>query len=294
MSLGSWRCWRNILRRTWDEYGDDQVSIIASGVAFRVAVAIFPAIAILVWVGVRLIGNQDADGLRQVITSLVPDSTRQLIEQAVKSSVKENPADGNGSYGYLGIAAPLVGLTFMIYTTNTATQALFNALNVIYDREERRSFLRFTLITLAFTAGMLLTVVMLAIGAVVLPSFLAASDLGADGLQYLRWPLLFLGLAYTLALLNRYAPHREKETWPLVTFGNVIAALLILLTTTLFSWFTDRFANFAVTYGSLSTMIAFMVWLWASFWIVLVCAELDSCIEAETGIYAGGRRPRQT
>ena len=48
-----------------------------------------------------------------------------------------------------------------------------------------------------------------------------------------------------------------------------------------------------MTYGSLSTLIAFMLWLWVSFWIVLACAELDSCIERETGLHSDRRTKRE-
>ena len=98
---------------------------------------------------------------------------------------------------------------------------------------------------------------------------------------------MFVGVAVALTILYRFAPNRERESWPLVTFGSTLAAFLVLMCSALFSWFTDRFASLAVTYGSLSTIVAFMLWLWVIFLDVLACAELDSCIEHETGIYGG-------
>lgn len=72
--------------------------------------------------------------------------------------MQNNPADSGSNYGFLGAAAPYVALLFMLYSTNSGMKALFNALNILYDKEERRSFLRFNVITKLFT---LATIVMI-------------------------------------------------------------------------------------------------------------------------------------
>ena len=284
------RRWGAIARQTYRELQDDQVGIVASGVAFRVAIAIFPGIALLVWIGIRLIGPQEAHALVAAMSDVVPDSSRAIIENAVRSSVDNNPADKHPSYNSLGRAAPYAALLFMLYSTNSGMKALFTALNVIYDKTERRGFLRFNAVTLLFTVGLIVTIFSATAVVVATPWLLELAGLSGTrllGLALLRWPVMFLGVAVALAILYRFAPNRERESWPLVTFGSSLAALLIVLCSTLFSWFTDRFASLAVTYGSLSTIMAFMLWLWVIFLIVLACAELDSCIAQETGIYGG-------
>ena len=208
------RHWRPVLRRTYQEYRDDHVSIVASGVAFRVIIAVFPAIALMVWLGTEVLGSTGVRGLMHLISGLVPDSSRQLITQAFHSSLHNNPADRNGEYKALGAVAPIVGLAFMIYSANSGMRALFSALNLIYDTEERRSFVRFTAITLLFTAGTLVTIMALAAGGVVAPVLLGASGFSSLillSLRLLRWPVLFVGAAIALALLYRYAPHRDRE-----------------------------------------------------------------------------------
>ncbi len=57
----------------------------------------------------------------------------------------------------------------------------------------------------------------------------------------------------------------------------------------IFSWFLDRFASLAVTYGSLSTVVAFMIWLWLSCALVLAGAELDAALDRETGALTGNK-----
>ena len=284
--------WRKIIRHTWSEYLADQVSIVASGVAFQVALAIFPAIALLVWIGTHAVGATEAQTLIETLSGVVPDSSRQIIEQAMRSSMRNNPVDENGRYAFLGAIAPAVGMILMTYSANNGMRSLFNALNIIYDMEERRGFLHFTAITLLFTFGTLVAILGITAAVVAAPTILAILGMSGSNLvafRLLRWPVLFVTVATGLALLYRFAPNRDRERWRVVTFGSALASLLIVALTALFSWFTNRFASLALTYGSLSTAIASMLWLWALFWIVLVCAELDSCID-EDGAPCNGER----
>ncbi|MGX9983080.1 YihY/virulence factor BrkB family protein [Methylobacterium fujisawaense] len=269
----------------------DQVSFVASGVAFRVALAVFPAVALVVWLGSRLLGADEVRSFLHEAMQAVPDSTREIVRQAVSSSMSQNPADRGGDL--LGSAAPLLGLGFTLWSANSGMQALFKALNLIFDVKERRGFLRFTVVTLLCTLGTLVVLVCTMMLGVLVPHVLPSKGIYA-ALSPLRWPVLFGVLALALASLFRLAPSSGREDWPFVTVGGAIAALLLLMTCGLFSWFTGRFASFAVTYGSLSTVVAFLLWLWLSFVIVLCGAELDAAIGSETSLYGGGSADDQS
>lgn len=77
------RRWIDVARHTYREFADDQVGIAEHGVAFGVAIAFFPGIALLVWLGTHLIGPQEAQALIVAISDVVPDSSRTIIEKAV-------------------------------------------------------------------------------------------------------------------------------------------------------------------------------------------------------------------
>ena len=284
--------WLAVLRSTWAEIRDDRASIVASGVAFRVALALFPAIALLIWVGSRTVGPGEAKALVRTLSDLLPDTSRSVVKGAVDAAFQNNPADGGAEAGWLGGFAPVAGILVTLWTTNSGTKAVFAALNIVYDVEESRGFLRRTLITLAVTIGGL-TLLALAVGALaVSPALLAHLGVG-DGVgvavHRLRWPVLFVGFAVALELLYRYAPNRRRRHWPLMTIGSTLAAGLLVLGTALFSWFTGRFMALSATYGSLSTVVGFLLWLWIDILVVLACAELDSVIERQTGLYGDGR-----
>lgn len=271
-----------VARHAAREASADQVSFVASGVAFRVALAVFPAVALVVWLGNQLLGAEEVRSFLESAMQAVPDSTRKIVQQAVSASVAENPAERGGDL--LGPAVPLLGLGFTLWSANSGMRALFKALNLIFEVQERRGWLRFTGITLLCTLGTLIVLICVMMLAVLAPHVLPSESI-YGALSPLRWPILFGVLALALATLYRFAPSSGRKGWPFVTIGSAAAALLLLLTCGLFSWFTSRFASLAVTYGSLSTVVAFLIWLWLSFVIVLCGAELDAAISGETSLY---------
>ncbi len=292
--MGRWATvpWARVLRATWDEFCDDKASIVASGVAFRVALAMFPAITLLVWIGTRILGPDEAQVLAKSLAGFVPDSAAAILKDAVASSHRQDPVDRTGA-GLLGGFAPLAGILFTLWSTNGGMWALFDALNVVYDETEQRSTVRIIAVTLGFTA---ITLVLFALvtGLLVLaPAILQRAGLGEATLvlaQTARWGLALVAIAVSLSLLFRYAPCRQKRDWPFVTVGSVVGAILLVLASALYSFVMDRVADLAATYGALSTTVSFLLWLWLSFVIVLAAAELDSCIESESGLYGGGGR----
>ena len=283
--------WKRLLVSTGREFLDDNASFVASGVAFRVALAVFPGIALLVWVGTRLLGPEDAQALAKSLAGFVPDAAQSVLKTAVASSTRNNPVDRTGA-SVLGTYAPLAGLAFAVWSTNGGMWALFDALNVVYDKTERRSTLHVFAVTLMFTLITLLLFAVVTGLLVLVPALLPRAGL-SEPLRFVaeaaRWALAFAVIAMALSLLFRYAPDRERDAWPLVTVGSSLGAALLVLSSALYSWVTDSFADLSATYGSLSTVVSFMLWLWVSFLIVLAAAELDSCIEVETGLY--GREP---
>lgn len=268
--------------------------MVASGVTFRVVLAVFPAVALLVWLGTRTIGQQEANALTTTMSGFVPDSTRRLIAQMANTSLHKGLAARKDRHDLWEALGPYIGLLFSLWSTNGGMKALFNAINVIYDEEERRSFLRFNLLTFLFTLGTLAIITVatsLVVAAPLLASLMGLSSVLYGALGVLRWPVLFAVFAIALAFLYRVAPNRTRRHWPLVTVGSVVASFGIVLGSALFNWFVTHVGSLTATYGSLSTMVAFMLWLWLAFWLVLTCAELDSCIERESGLYSGEPRP---
>ena len=67
-----------------------------------------------------------------------------------------------------------------------------------------------------------------------------------------------------------------------MTWGSVVAGVLWLIVSGLFSWYVANFGSYNETYGSLGAAIGFMTWIWISTTVVLLGAELNAEMEHQT------------
>jgi membrane protein len=97
-----------------------------------------------------------------------------------------------------------------------------------------------------------------------------------------RWPVLLGAIVLVLAVLYRYGPSRDTAQWRWISAGSLVAAVVWVAASMLFSWYVANFGNYNETYGSLGAVIGFMTWMWLSTTVVLVGAELNAEIEHQT------------
>ena len=255
--------------------------MLASGVAFRATLAIFPAVAALAWIVTRFIDFSELQSAMQDISATLPASTQAVVRQAMSSPLASG---ASGASAFVGPAtASAMGFLFAFWSANSGTIALFIVLNGIFQRTERRGYLKLMLTSAAFTTGafllMTFALALIVVGPYLLP--LVGLREGVSVWRFLKWPVLFAAIAAALGVLYRYAPNWEGQRWPLVTVGSLAAALVLTCGSAGFSWFVRTFAGLSVTYGSLSTIVAFMLWLWLSFAVTLAGAELDAAIDRD-------------
>ncbi len=271
------RGWWDILKRTFSEVSEDRVLTEAAGITFYALLALFPAIAAMVSIyGLFAEPATIADHL-DVIGSVVPGEGMQIIEEQVKRITSKGGAA-------LGLGA-IFGLLTALWSSNQAMKALVDALNVVYDEREERSFLYRTALTLGFTAAGILFILLAMAAVVVLPIALNFVGLGHTTetlLSLARWPVMLVVVALFLACIYRFGPDRDRAKWRWVTWGSAVAAIGWLAVSAGFSFYVTNFGNYNETYGSLGAVIGFMTWIWISSTVVLVGAELDAEMEHQT------------
>lgn len=266
--------WKAILVRVFKKFNDDRLLSIAAGVVFYALLAVFPAITALVSFYGLFTDPQTITSHLELIKDVLPTGTFDILQgQADRAAAR-----GTMQLGVTSILA----LLFAIWSANTGTKAIMDALNVVYRDSEQRGFVKFNVVSLVLTLGAM-TATLLALGAVVvLPLLLAAFGIGFIG-QYelLRWPMLLIVVLAGLAVLYRYGPSRPQPHWSWLSIGAAVAALAWLASSALLSWYLSNFAHYDVIYGSLGALIGMMIWMWVSSIIILLGAELDSQIARE-------------
>jgi len=272
-----WAGWKDIFWRTYQRIGDDRLLATAGGVVFFGLLAIFPAVTALVS-SYGLFANPAtiSDNL-QKLAMMLPEGTFQVVQEQVGRVVSK----GNTALG----ATFLFGLVLAIWSANAGVKAIFDALNVAYEEREKRSFIKLNLVSLAFTVGGIVALLLMVGAVVAFP--LALDHLGMAPESKLivalaRWPLLFLILLVALAILYRFAPSRDAPRWQWLSLGAVTASILWIAGSALLSWYLSSFANYNATYGSLGAAIGLMMWMWMSAIVIMFGAELNSEIERQT------------
>ena len=272
-----WRGWYDILWRAYREMNADRLLSIAGGVAFFILLAIFPAITALVSAYGLFFDTSTITNNLSLLNDVVPENVLSIVyEQA-------NRIASNG--GRALTTGIVVGVLVSLWSAMSGVKAIIDALNVIYEQHEGRSFVKLNLLALVFTLAGFAAFLLAIAAVVVLPLILSPIGLGSltETLTRIgRWPVLLLVLLIGLALLYRYGPHRQPARWQWVSVGSVFAAVTWISLSFLFSWYLTSFANYNATYGSLGAVVGLMIWLWISTIVVLLGAELNAEIEHQT------------
>ncbi|RIX98446.1 YihY/virulence factor BrkB family protein [Aureimonas flava] len=270
------RGWKDVLWRTVQEFSADRLMLVSAGVTFYVLLALFPAITAMVSIyGLFTDASNFGDQMR-LLSGFLPGGAMDIIsEQMARVASKGDAKLGFGLVFGLGLA---------LWSANAGMKTLFDALNIVYEEEEKRSFVRLTLVSLFFTLCAIVFLILALAAVVVLPIALEFVGLGGvePWLLFLRWPLLLAVVVGGLSIVYRYGPSRARARWRWVTPGAGLAALLWVIFSIAFSWYAQNFGNYDETYGSLGAAIGFMTWIWVSTMVVLVGAELDAELEHQT------------
>lgn len=282
------RGWMDILWRVLRSISEDRILSISGSVAFFALLALFPGIAAVVSLyGLFADTGTIADHLT-LLAGIVPAGVLKLVADQVLFVAKQGT-------DILGTAF-VVGLLIALGSANSGVAALFDALNVIYDEREKRSLIQFYATTLLFTVAGIIFINLAILGVIVLPSALAFLGAATEIewlVKILRWPILTVTVVVSLGIVYRYGPSRRDARWRWVTWGAVVAALLWILASMLFSWYVTTFDSYNRAYGSLGAAAGLMIWLWISAVIVLLGGELNAEMEHQTSrdTTHGGSRP---
>ena len=266
-----------VLKRVKAEVKDDNVGLLAAGVAFYAMLAIFPAIIAVVTVyGMVADPDQVKTQVGELAKSL-PAGADELLEEQLTNVV-------NAGRQALSIGLVL-SLLALLWSVSSGVQGLIKSLNVIYDEKETRGFVKLRGLSLLLTLGaIVVTVVALAL-ITVFPGVIDGLGLGRAGqvaASVARWVVLAVLVLLALGLVYRLGPDRANPRLRWVSPGAVVALVLWLLGSVGFSYYVDNFGKYNQTYGALAAVIILLLWLFLSAFAVLLGAEFNAETERQT------------
>lgn len=271
------RGWRQVLRRVWGEVQQDRLSIICAGISYYSLLSVFPGIALLIMI-YGLVG--DPATVRDQIammSQIMPGEAYGILSDQLEKVT-------SAATGELGVG---VAISFFIaaWSASRAINALMIALNVAYEEREKRNFLKKNLIALLMTIGGICFLILSIVVIAAVPAAIRILELGdtlSASLAFLRWLALGLAAIAALALVYRYAPSRSSARFRWLTPGAVVATLLWLLGSVLFSFYVANFGSYNETFGSLGAVVVLLFWFYISAFVVCLGAELNAELEYQT------------
>lgn len=269
--------WKDIALRVKDEIAADHVGLIAAGVAFYGLMALFPAITALLAIGGLMVEpSQIVDQISQ-LEGVVPDEVMEII-------IGQATQVAGSREGGLGLAV-VAGILIALYSASKGMNSLIEGMNVAYDEEEKRGFFMKTFVTLTLTLFLITGLLMGLLATLAVPSVIALVDAGpvTEVLgSLLAWGVLLVMTMAGLAVLYRYGPSRDKPELLWASPGAVAACVLWLAGSAGFAFYVGNFGSYNESFGALAGVVVLLMWLWISAFIVLLGAEINAEVEAQT------------
>ena len=270
--------WKAVAVRTWKQAGEDNLGLVAAGVAFYAFLALIPLLGSIVLTYGLIATPQTVQSNVQSLAAMMPAEAAKLIGEQLTAVIETS----GGKKG-LGL---LLALAIALFGARNAAGSVITALNIAYEEEETRGFIKVNLLALAITAiAVILAIV--AMGAVAALGHLETLLPGLPGAllvfgKILSYGILLAGASASAATLFRYAPDRKKAKWLWITSGSIFAAVGWIILTLGFGFYAANFGNYGKTYGSLATVVVLLTWVYLSAYILLFGAELNSELEHQT------------
>ncbi len=268
---------KDVMWRVVHQVSKDRVTLIAAGVTFYLLLGLFPAISALVALyGLVADTSTMAEHLGELSGMLPPGAFDLIAERISSLSESRNSTLGLTFFASLSIA---------LWSTHSATLAIFDAMNVAYDETEKRGLITLNVVGLAFTLCAMVSAALIIGLVAIIP--LVLSYIWLDRFEeqmalIVRWPILFLIVAIATTAIYRFGPSRQPAKLRWLTWGSVLVTVSWFSMSLGFSFYLKHFADYDATYGTLGALIGFLVWIWLSIVILIVGGELNAELEHQT------------
>jgi membrane protein len=273
----SGRDYAAILLRALKQTSKDHLTNVAAALAYYGFLAIPSALLVAVGIFTLVATPADVSTLMSHLQGVVPQSAVTLIDQSLTRAVNAN----SGS-----VLLIVIGALLAVWTLTGAMTTLMWALNIAYNRDETRGFVKQRVTALAMLVCVGLAVI-LAFGLLVLGPHLSVWVGQAIGARtatewvwwIAEWPILLFGLLVCFAGVLYLGPDVDHPCFRFLSFGAIFAVVVWLLASGAFAFYAGNFSSYNKTWGALAAVIIMLTWLWLSSLALLVGAEINA--EAE-------------
>jgi membrane protein len=278
------RTWVGTLKRTFREFKEDDLTLLAAALTYYGVLSLFPALLVLLAL-LGLAGTDTIDTLLENLEGLTPTATRDVVTNAVRDL---QSADSRAGF------ALVAGLVGALWSASGFVGGYMKAANIIYEVEEGRKFWKLkplqiltTLVIMILTTIIVIAVVVTGPVAEKVGNIIGAEDTAVTVFNIVKWPVIALIVSQIFAFLYYVGPNVKQPGFRWVSPGGILAVVLWVIASAAFAFYVSKFGSYSKTYGSMAAVIIFLVWLWITNIVMLLGAELNAEIERGRQIEAG-------
>jgi membrane protein len=278
-------------RRAIKKFNADHMTNIAAALAYYAFLAIPAALLVAVGIFSLVASPSTITTVINKLQTVVPAEATDLLDSSLRNMLHNKST---------GITVLSIGGVLAFWSLTGAMQNLMWALNIAYDREEERGFIRRRVTALGMV-GFALIAFALAFGILVLGPQLSTwiGDLiGAKNVTKIvwyiaEWPLLVFGLLVAFAGFMYYGPNVKHPHWRFLSLGAIVSLVIWLAGSAAFAFYVSKFSSYNKTWGSLAAVVVMLTWLWLSSVAVLLGAEINAEAERTRELRSGEPAERE-
>ena len=278
------RDWGQVLKRTFKEFREDNLTDWAAALTYYGVLALFPALIALISI-VGLLGQSTVDALVTNIQAIpaAPES-KKIVVNAIKDISSHDSQAG---------LAFVVGLALALWSASSYVGAFIRASNAIYETGEGRPFYRLRPLQMGVTLAMLVLITLCLASIVVtgpvtnqVGQAIGLGDTGQTVFDIAKWPVILLVVSVMFSMLYYATPNVKQPSFKWFTPGGALAVVIWLIASAAFALYVKYFPN-NKTYGTFGGVIVFLTWLWISNIAVLLGQEMNAELERQRELDAG-------
>jgi membrane protein len=275
-----------ITKRTLRSFYDDQMTHHAAALTYYALMSLFPAVLLALSL-LGLLGQypETYNAIIGYLREVAPASVVDPLDRSLRSALQSKGT---------AATALVISVAVALYGTTGALEAARRALNVVFEVDAGRSFLRRKTIDVASTfvlmALVLSSLVMVFVGGRFAEDLLGFIGLGSTTARVwniARWPGALAAAMLVFAFIYYVTPDVQQRSFRWVTPGATVGVLLWLAVSVGFSTYVSKVSDVGAIYGTFAGAIVLVAWLWLTNVALLLGAELNSEIEREQELGEG-------
>ncbi|MFT5884200.1 MAG: membrane protein [Arcticibacterium sp.] len=265
----------HVLSILWKKIVSFDLDQRAAAVSFSLLLAIFPAIIFLFTLIPYIpINNLDRQ-IMDFLANILPKGIYSTAANTIQDIISRRRVDVL-SFGFL----------FALYAATNGMMALIRAFNISLEKNDQRNFWAGRLVALFLTFLLVLVmvsaIVVLIVGKIFIAYLFAQGILNENFnyymIQVLRYLSIFIIFFLGIGSIYYFGTSSSKRM-TFFNFGAMLASVLCILATNLFSYYLVNFNSYNRLYGSIGTLIGMMVWIYLIAIILIFGFEINSSLK---------------